>query len=250
MDSHAPIVGVQSFVVRSFLLPFAAIVCLSRAAFPQPAFEVATVKPVDMTKGIMDAGVRVYPGGRIVIHALPLKALIAAAYGVGYWQLSGGEDWMEKDPDDVEAKPAAQSGTYSLRHTRFGIGDVHLREMLQTLLKDRFHLNLVPETKIGSIYVLERTGKAFLPRPTEYTEDKPVMGAPGFSGEIEHVGGHWFLFNTSVAQLARFGSDYVLHKPVIDKTGLEGSFDYRDSDAKHEQDNSDFEGAFTVLFGI
>ena len=106
--------------VRSVLFPFAAILCLARGAFPQPAFEVVAIKPVDTTKGIMDAGVRVFPGGRIVIHALNLKTLIVAAYDAGHWQLSGGEEWMEKDLYDVEAKPAALSGIYSLRHTGMG----------------------------------------------------------------------------------------------------------------------------------
>jgi uncharacterized protein (TIGR03435 family) len=73
------------------------------------------------------------------------------------------------------------------------------------------------------------------------------MGAHGFSGEIEHVGGHWFLFNASVPQLAKLASDYVLHKPVIDQTGLEGSFDYRNLDVKIDQNNGDFEGSFTVF---
>ena len=48
-------------------------------------------------------------------------------------------------------------------------------------------------------------------------------------------------------QLAKFAADYVLHKPVIDRTGLEGSFDYSDPDAKVDQDNADFEGSFTVF---
>jgi uncharacterized protein (TIGR03435 family) len=233
--------------VRSVLFTFAAILCLARLAFPQLAFEVATIKPVDTSNGIGDAGVKVYPGGRIVIHALPLKTLIVAAYDAGYWQLSGGEDWMEKDVYDVEAKPAAQSGTFSLRHTRYGIGDERVRQMLQTLLTDRFQLKVHRETKTGPVYLLERSGKKFLLRPTKYAEDRPVMGAPGFSGEIEHAGGHWFLFNASMAQLAKFASDYVLHKPVIDQTGLEGSFDYRDPDVKIDQDNGDFEGSFTVF---
>jgi uncharacterized protein (TIGR03435 family) len=233
--------------VRSSLFQFLAILCLARAAFPQPAFEVATIKPVDTSNGIMDAGIRVYPGGRIVIHALHLKSLIMAAYGVGYWQLSGGEDWMQKDVYDVEAKPAAHSGTYSLRHTRYSVGDERVCQMLQTLLTERFHLKIHRETKTGSVYVLERSSKAFRLRPTKYTEDEPVMGGVGFSGEIEHVAGHWFLFDTSVPQLARFASNYVLHKPVIDQTGLKGSFDYREADAKNEEDNGDFEGSFTVF---
>lgn len=154
---------------------------------------------------------------------------------------------MEKDVYDVEAKPAVQSATYSLRHTRFGIGDERLRQMLQTLLTERFQLKVHRETKTGSVYLLERSGKKFLLLPTKYTGDQPAMGAPGFSGEIEHARGHWFLFNASLPQLAKFASDYVLHKPVIDQTGLEGWFDYREPDVKIDQDNGDFEGSFTVF---
>ena len=233
--------------VRSVLFPVAAILCLARAAFSQPAFEVATIKPVDTKNGVMDAGVKVYPGGRLVVHALPLKTMITAAYDAGYWQLSGGEEWMGKDVYDVEAKPSPKSGTYSLRHTRYGIGDERVRLMLQTLLTERFQLKVHRETKTGPVYLLERSGKPLQLRPTKYTEDQPVFGASGFSGEIEHVGGRWFLFDTSVPQLAKFAADYVLHKPVIDQTGLEGSFDYRDPDAKIDQDNTDFEGSFTVF---
>ncbi len=233
--------------MRSALSLVAVIPCLARLAFSQAAFEVASIKPFDTTNGVMNAGVTVYPGGRLVIHALPLKTLIMTAYNAGYWQLSGGEDWMGKDVYDVEAKPAAQSGTYSLRHTRFGIGDERVRQMLQTLLADRFQLKVRRETKTGLVYLLERSSKTFLLRPTKYTEDKPVMDTPGFSGDVEHVRGHWFLFNTSLPQLAKYASDTVLHRPVIDRTGLEGAFDYRDADAKTEQDNSDVEGSFTVF---
>ena len=167
----------------------------------------------------MDAGVNVYPGGRIVLHALPLKALIVAAYDAGYWQLSGGDDWMGKDLFDVEAKPAQQSGTYSLRHTRFDIGDERVRQMLQTLLTERFRLKIHRETKTRPSLPLETSGKTFLPHSTKYTEDQPAIGAPGFSGEIEHVGGQWFLFNASMPQLAKFASNYVLHKPVSIRRG-------------------------------
>jgi uncharacterized protein (TIGR03435 family) len=226
--------------------PLAALIFLP-IAHAQPAFEVATIKPFDTSNGVLDAGVRVYPGGRLVIHALPLKSLIAAAYDAGYWQLSGGDEWLGKDVYDVEAKPASQSGTYSRRHTRYGIGDERLRRMLQALLAERFHLKLRRETKTGPVYLLERSGKPLLLKPTKYTEDQPVMGAPGFSGEIEHVGGHWFVFDTSIPQLAKFAANYVLHKPVVDRTELSGAFDYRDPDAKVDQDNGDFESAFTAF---
>jgi hypothetical protein len=95
--------------VRSVLFPVAAIFILAGAAFPQPAFEVSTIKPFDTTNGVINAGVRVYPGGRLVIHALSLKALIMAAYDVGYWQLSGGEDWMGKACGTASASDWAEA---------------------------------------------------------------------------------------------------------------------------------------------
>jgi uncharacterized protein (TIGR03435 family) len=220
---------------------------LEARQFPQPEFEVATIKPVDTTNAVTNAGVSVFPGGRLVIHALSLKELIMAAYDAGFWQLSGGEEWMEKDVYDVEAKPAPQSGTYSLRHTRYGIGDERMRRMLRTLLIERFSLQVHRETKMGPVHRLERSGKRFMLRPTKYAEDHPAIGGRGFSGEIEHAGGHWFLFNASVPQLAKFASDYVLHKPVIDQTGLEGSFDYSGPDVRIDQDNDEFEGLFMVF---
>lgn len=233
--------------MRSGLFTFAAVLCLAGSAFPQqPAFEVATIKPFDTKNGVVEAGFHVYPGGRLVAHAVPLKSLIVAAYDVGYWQLSGGEDWMEKEVYDVEAKPAAQSGEYSIRHTRFGIADDRVRQMLQSLLADRFHLQVTRETKTGPVYLLERSNKTLLLKPTKYSADQPVNGTAGFSGEVEYAGGHFFVFDSSMPQLAKFGSNYILHKPVIDKTGLEGSFDYRDPDYRTEQE-MDFQGAFPAF---
>ena len=165
--------------VRSILFSAIGFVCLGRMAFSQPAFEVATIKPFDTRNGVSNAGVRVYPGGRLVIHALPLKALITAAYNLSYWQLSGGEDWMEKEAYDVEAKPSAQSGTYSLRHTRNGIGDDRLRLMLRTLLAERFQLTLRRQTVTGPVYLMETSGKALLLHATKYTEDQPAFGSAG-----------------------------------------------------------------------
>lgn len=232
--------------MRPALCTVVTISCLARAAFSQTAFEVATIKPFDTKDGVMNAGVTVYPGGRIVIHALPLKTVITMAFDVGYWQLSGGEDWMEKEAYDIGAKAPERSGTYSLRHTRFGIEDERLRRMLQALLIERFQLKLRPETKTGTVYLLQKSGKTLQLKPTKYTTDQPVQGAPGYSGEIEYVGGHWFLFDTSIPQLAKFASNLILHRPVLDQTEVTGSFDYKAPDVKVPQEQ-DFEGSFPTF---
>ena len=41
-----------------------------------PEFEVATIRPTN-PNGPYSSGVKIYPGGRVVISALPLRALTA-----------------------------------------------------------------------------------------------------------------------------------------------------------------------------
>ena len=231
----------------AFPIAVAAALCLTPAALPQQ-FEVAVVKPHAPQAGSVDELVSVYPGGRVVIRGLPLKTIITIAFNAGYWQISGGEGWVEKDVYDVEARPAQdpRNDAFSLRHTRFGIEDERLRRMLQSLLTDRFQLKLRPETKEGPVYLLQKSGKTVRPVPTKYTTDQPAQGQPGYSGEIEFTGGHWFLFDASMPQLAKFVSDYGLHRPVIDQTGLTGSFDYREPGADIPQEG-DFVSSIPIL---
>src|SRR6185503_12404742 len=108
----------------------------------------------------------VYPGGRLVISGFNLRNMVAAAFGLSYWQISGGDEWTGTDIYKVEAKPT-EASIKNLRYTVFGIDDEHLREMLQALLIDRFQLRFHRETKTGDVYLLERSGKTLRLRPIE-----------------------------------------------------------------------------------
>ena len=46
------------------------------------------------------------------------------------------------------------------------------------------------------------------------------------------------LDDTSMTQLAKHLSDYFMHKPVLDRTGLDGSFDF---ESKIIMTNADFQ---------
>ena len=207
-----------------------------------PQFEVASIKPVDPNTPHM-VGVKILPGARVVLSALPLKGLIAIAYGISYWQISGGEAWMAKDNFDIEAKTpeSVLPRVRTLRYSNFGIEDENLREMLRTLLVERFGLKLQREIKAGNVYRLESKGDAPRLKPVE----APAVGAEGKSfGSIGFVGGRWSLYSTSMAQLAKFAADNILHAPVVDGTGLHGIFDYRQAVALSEgeanyRDNTD-----------
>ncbi len=114
-------------------------------------------------------GIKIYPGGRVTASYLSLKTLIIAAFGLSHTQLSGGDEWTEKDLFNIEAKPpeAMRSSIKDLRYTWWGIEDPRLREMLQTLLIDRFQLKFHRETKTGDVYLLERNGKPLQLRPAK-----------------------------------------------------------------------------------
>ena len=199
-------------------------------------FEVATIKPIDPRGGAM-VGANVYPGGRVLITGEPLKNLIQIAFDLSWWQISGGEEWVSKDIYDLEAKPfeSARSSITNLRYSLFAIDDVHLRQMLQALLIDRFQLKFHRETKTGSVFLLERSGKPLQLHPTDaVSAEHPYSG----SGSIGWAGS-WNLSNTTMPQLAKVASDFEFHCPVFDKTGLNGTFNFR---SRTSQNQAELEG--------
>ena len=225
----------------AFALMFTVTPTADAQADSRPAFEVATVKPT--VPGIAHTtGVQVYPGGRLVIPVITLKGLIAIAFGLSYWQISGGDPWLVRDEYDIEAKPS--ENITNLRHSLFGIEDQRLREMLQRLLVDRFQLSFHRETKTGKVYLLKRNGALRL-RPTG-TDDSQHSA---FSGDIGFAAGRWVISNTSMPQLAKYAAERILHAPVSDQTGLSGSFDYKQPNtlADSEVNYGDPSGPFLLL---
>jgi uncharacterized protein (TIGR03435 family) len=220
--------------IAAILCIGAPIAWLAAAAEPQAAFEVVSIKPVP--NGPRLVGIKVHPGGRLVASSLPLKSLIAAAFGLSYWQISGGEEWTTQTEYQIEAKPseAMAARIKDLRYTNHAIEDPLLREMLQSLLLDRFQLKFHRETKTGEVYHLAKSGKTLRLRPTEEV--------PKTFGSIGYAGGQWSIFATSMPQLAKFASDYMFHVPVLDRTEIPGSFDYRqahpDENPRYGGDNS------------
>lgn len=212
-------------------------------------FEVATVKPVD-PKNAHGGQLWVYPGGRVVIPGTDLKGLIVTAFGLSYWQISGGDPWVQKDTYDVEGKPPKNlQSSIDLRYTWWRIEDEHLREMLQALLIDRFKLKFHRETKTGTVYLLERSGKTLRLSPTRSADLVVNAMAPaGHSGDIGFAG-RWVVYNTSMAQLAKFASDVALHAPVLDRTELSGQFDYKEPEPPADSDanRTDFTDNFMRL---
>jgi uncharacterized protein (TIGR03435 family) len=214
----------------------------SRAGLP--GFEAATIKPVDPNAADRSVGTEVQPGGTVKLNSLSLKAMVAEAFNVNYWQVEGGEKWMEDNSYNVVAKPpdTIPASSFDTRHTWFTLADPRLREMLQSLLMERFQLKVHRSTQMGKVYFLQRTAK-----PLALVSNKNSSAAAaspyGNTGTIGYTD-QWVLSNTTMAELATFASSYILHRPVLDHTGLTGTFDYRtpreDRDLSPIDQNSSF----------
>lgn len=208
----------------------------------QPAaslqFEAATVRPAAPEHSM---SAHIYPGGRLLMTHYTLKTLIQVAFEIPYWGISGGEPWAANDEFDVEGKPPASAvpQIHNLRYSLFSIPDDSLRAMLQSLLIDRFQLKFHRETKTGGVYILRRGAGPLRLKPTEQpSPEKPDPQNNKSFGSIGRGSGY-SIFVTSMPELARFASTFVIHAPVIDQTGLEGAFDYRQKSDRDGTNNVD-----------
>jgi len=189
------------------------------AAWPQaPAFEVASIKPAaPMEQGKMRIG---FGGdaGRINYTNVTLKDVIARAYGVKPFQVSG-PSWMESDRYDITAKIPD------------GVPGSKVPEMLQSLLIERFKMTVRKENKEQSIYalVIGRNGPKLkasedgAPGPAMVGPDGAKVNAPKGAMMVDGTG----RIQANGATMSGFADmlSRLMDRPVIDMTGLDGKYD-------------------------
>lgn len=203
----------------------------AQPASPRPqfdSFEVATIKPVDSDR---KAGRYIIMRGSdtFIEKSYTLKLLIAAAYELNPGEISGGPAWIDSDHFDILARTP---GTVQPNH------DEQMR-MLRRLLVDRFKLSSHRQQKIFSIYELETDNGGPKLKPSTAAADTP----PAL---ISTVYPRHILLPARNATMADFVSILqraILDRPVVDKTGLKGRYDF---DLQWAPDESQFGGAVPV----
>ncbi len=169
------------------------------------SFEVASVKK--SAPGGRGGGIRPTQGGQTYVGTnVPVRLMIKLMYGITDAQIQGEPDWVNTELYDVRAKAEKPSN----------INELH--EMFQTLLADRFQLKFHKETKTIGVYELsvDKKAKMRVNESTEAFADFPIKGAGRFKVAGQRVSTQylsWWLSNQ-------------LNRPVIDKTGLAGFFDF------------------------
>jgi uncharacterized protein (TIGR03435 family) len=172
----------------------------------QPAFEVASVRPAppdaDAKSGSWN-----FPGtGRFMATHVSLALLIQLAYDVDKSQIANEPNWLETNLYDVAAK--AEDGIKLTRE--------ELRPRLQDMLQQRFHMVAHTETRMSSGYalVVAKGGPQLISTKADHF--------PGF--RINVSSGQMRGANWSMAQLAKYLTP-AAGFPVVDQTGIAGSYD-------------------------
>ena len=183
---------------------------------PPLRFEVASIKRQkrEAQKGLME----MLPGGGLRMGNVTVKSLIAMAYDVREEQVTGGPKWLDQDGYSLLAKAEkAESATEQPVTTGPGSPTWNrLRERLRTLLDERCRLAVRVDSRQSPGYelVLARGGT----RLTQTTNPLPP-GTMRSHGAIDGRSG-------TMRMLATVLTHYV-GRPVVDKTGLTGSYDYK-----------------------
>ncbi|MGD0368609.1 MAG: M56 and DUF3738 domain-containing protein [Acidobacteriaceae bacterium] len=193
------------------------------AAAKVPEFAVASIKPDK--SGTNMFRIMFGPDGFTATN-VPLKHLIREAFSVNDDQIAGEPAWVSSTSFDVDAKvdsadvPAMKNLTFDQR-----------RQMIRSLLADRFALKTHEETKELPVYML-----VIAKGGPKLHEAKPGDTYPnGLNGpDGQHGGAGMMMFNASgqitaqgvlMSNLTRLLSQQT-GRTVIDKTGLMGKYDF------------------------
>jgi uncharacterized protein (TIGR03435 family) len=198
----------------------------SPASHPKfDTFEVATIKPADPSEH-SGRYIKLEGTNRFVEKAYTLKLLIAAAYDLNPKTISGGPAWLESDHYDILA---VTPGEVRPNHDE-------QMSMLRSLLVDRFKLTFHREQKEFSVYQLEVAKGGPKLKPSASRPDEPVVVGPAvvYPERVVLPGRNATMTNfVSLLQRA------ILDRPVVDKTGLAGRYDF---DLDWEPDETQFGG--------
>jgi bla regulator protein blaR1 len=183
-------------------------------------FEVASIKP----SGPNAQGriIQFMPGGGLRMTNQTLKSMITFAYDVQDFQVTGGPGWINSEHYDLMAKPEssldagdAPINAGKMTDEQFKTAQERVRARLQPLLAERFQLAIHREGREQTVYelVVAKSGPKL----------KESKGGEGrrigmTRGKLTSVGEPLQFLAQVLSQL--------LGRPVLDKSGLRGDFDY------------------------
>jgi uncharacterized protein (TIGR03435 family) len=213
------------------MLPSAVGTCLlfgiACLVFGQPAdkpltFDAASVKLSASASGGGRAGpaggtVRITQG-TVVGRSATARRIILTAYRLSEYELSGGPAWLDSDTFDLNAKANGPANTDQLR------------QMLQTLLAERFKLAVHRGSREMPVYALTVAKNGLGPNLHEEKEgqERPVLSPGEKWGSRAGQTGPTVVLRGRMPDFALglSGEPFqrAIGRPVVDETGVQGIY--------------------------
>ncbi len=171
-----------------------------------PVLEVAAIKPVkDPNPNNMQDRTE---GRRLYARNVTVRDLIMMSYELNPQQIQGGPTWVASGEFNIDAEAIEGVDLNNEREEK---------TLIQELLANRFKLTFHHEQRTLAVYLLvvaKNGPKLKFANPGEVEN----------SG-CEHLGACAFRKRT-LSDFSRFMQFVVLDRPVVDKTGIAGEFDF------------------------
>lgn len=229
-----------------------------------PAFEVATVR--ENRSGETRTRIEVLPSGQFNAINMTLREIVSIVYPTdgGRFrhadQLVGGPGWFDSARFDIVAKTDVRGGDTNKPGFTATAADreavERVRLMMRRLLAERFKLRVHQEMRELPIYelvVLKQTGELGpdIKRSTvDCMEEWKEQGKPDARnlacGSIQGRPGKIVGHTVEIGSFARDLYDWT-GRPVVDRTGLTGRFDFTLTWAPEGSTDTDAPSIFTAV---
>lgn len=187
----------------SFVLSIAGLLSPHPLVAQQPSFAVASIHPSAGDVKFEHDGNTEFHGDTLLMHDVLVNTCIKLAYHVQDSQIIG-PDWFRTERFDITAKSDGPAGEDAMK------------QMLRTLLADRFHLTFHREQKEMKAIIFTRASGGSKLTPAAAPDNTPFRQNSA---------------NGTIAKSMPIGDfiDFLsgpLQMPAVDHTGLTGKYDF------------------------
>jgi uncharacterized protein (TIGR03435 family) len=177
------------------------VFCVSLAT--AQSFEVAAIKPHAGVAGFIGLDVT---GTAINIQAMSLIDLVTYAYNLRSYQVEGGDKWTGEDRYDISARAPGDAKP----------SKEQIQAMLRALLKDRFSMATHPSSKEIPVYALTMAKNGLHLKTNEDLAAQQMMVLRDGVAR----------YSAAPATMLANSFPFRLERPIIDRTGLTGKYDF------------------------
>lgn len=203
------------------------------AVEPPMRFEVVSIHPHKFL-GDEPSNRRMLPGGRFIATATNVRTLIRIASAIEDSRMSGAPKWIDAETFDIDGITADHREVATQEQ---------FQQLILSLLEERFEFKFHHEQEKAPVYWLEQNkpGKLGPALKQSMDDSKPNLSTNSNGSKVAMKISRMTMVDVAAALRRLTG------RPVEDRTGLKGSYDFQIEWAPEGAPDSDLPPLFTVL---